>query len=161
MTSLWVGTSRSFIGTARAGVRSCSAPRRGIASASMSTAPAKPKVKAPLSSCPSGTVLAGIQYLKDAPPLVAAEDTDYPAWLWTLLDEGAKVPSAKGAKGERQAAVREKKAAAEARREAERRKGESREERLGREEEELRAQRKRLRKENKDRIREQNFMKTT
>ncbi|CAO3698916.1 hypothetical protein G6F70_008772 [Rhizopus microsporus] len=39
------------------------------------------------SSAPKGTVLKGLQYLKDRPEIVALDDTEYPEWLWDLLDE--------------------------------------------------------------------------
>ncbi|KAI7901547.1 mitochondrial ribosomal protein L37-domain-containing protein [Cokeromyces recurvatus] len=39
------------------------------------------------SSVPKGTVLKGIQYLKDKPDLMALDDSEYPDWLWDLLDE--------------------------------------------------------------------------
>ncbi|CAO3617417.1 unnamed protein product [Mucor hiemalis] len=39
------------------------------------------------SSVPKGTVLKGIQYLKDKQDPVALDDAEYPEWLWDLLDE--------------------------------------------------------------------------
>ncbi|GAN10568.1 conserved hypothetical protein [Mucor ambiguus] len=39
------------------------------------------------SSAPKGTVLKGIQYLKDKQDPVALDDSEYPEWLWDLLDE--------------------------------------------------------------------------
>jgi len=38
-----------------------------------------------VSSCPTDTVLEGLAYLKDQPPVVARPDEEYPAWLWTVL----------------------------------------------------------------------------
>ncbi|GJJ12292.1 hypothetical protein Clacol_006533 [Clathrus columnatus] len=43
------------------------------------------KVAAPISSCSSGTVLKGLAYLKDQPPVVALPDEEYPPWLWTIM----------------------------------------------------------------------------
>jgi large subunit ribosomal protein L54 len=37
------------------------------------------------SSCPAGTVLPGINYLKNQEPVIALQDEEYPPWLWTLL----------------------------------------------------------------------------
>ncbi|KAI8087845.1 mitochondrial ribosomal protein L37-domain-containing protein [Gilbertella persicaria] len=39
------------------------------------------------SAAPKGTVLKGIQYLKDKQDPVALDDAEYPEWLWDLLDE--------------------------------------------------------------------------
>lgn len=48
-------------------------------------AAAKPAA-APLSSCPAGTVLNGLNYFKGKADPVALPDEEYPAWLWTCLD---------------------------------------------------------------------------
>ncbi|KAG1473783.1 hypothetical protein G6F56_000749 [Rhizopus delemar] len=40
-----------------------------------------------VSSAPKGTVLKGIQFLKDKPEPIALDDSEYPEWLWNLLDE--------------------------------------------------------------------------
>ncbi|KAI9277377.1 mitochondrial ribosomal protein L37-domain-containing protein [Sporodiniella umbellata] len=40
-----------------------------------------------VSSAPKGTVLKGIQFLKDKPEPIALDDSEYPGWLWDLLDE--------------------------------------------------------------------------
>lgn len=39
----------------------------------------------PQSSCAPDTVLAGLNYLKNQPPVLARPDEEYPAWLWTIL----------------------------------------------------------------------------
>ncbi|GAA5799165.1 mitochondrial ribosomal protein L37-domain-containing protein [Helicostylum pulchrum] len=39
------------------------------------------------SSVPQGTVLKGLQFLKDGQDPVALDDSEYPEWLWDLLDE--------------------------------------------------------------------------
>ncbi|KAL2911520.1 hypothetical protein HK105_209009 [Polyrhizophydium stewartii] len=39
-----------------------------------------------VSSCKEGTVLKGLNVLKDGKDPVAKADSGYPAWLWTLLD---------------------------------------------------------------------------
>lgn len=38
-----------------------------------------------LSSCTENTILTGLNYLKDQPPVVAMADSEYPDWLWTVL----------------------------------------------------------------------------
>ncbi|KAL2199836.1 mitochondrial ribosomal protein L37-domain-containing protein [Corynascus similis CBS 632.67] len=48
-----------------------------------SSADAKP---APLSSCPEGTVLNGLNYFKGKTDPVALADEAYPAWLWKCLE---------------------------------------------------------------------------
>ncbi|CAE6436105.1 unnamed protein product [Rhizoctonia solani] len=50
-------------------------------------APTSTSSKAPISSCPANTNLTGLAWLKGQPPVLALEDSEYPAWLWTLLDE--------------------------------------------------------------------------
>ncbi|KAK4190490.1 mitochondrial ribosomal protein L37-domain-containing protein [Podospora australis] len=42
----------------------------------------------PVSSCPAGTVLNGLNYFKGKTDPVALPDEEYPAWLWTCLDMG-------------------------------------------------------------------------
>lgn len=42
--------------------------------------------KAPLSSCPAGTVLNGLNYIKGKTDPVALPDEDYPEWLWRCLE---------------------------------------------------------------------------
>ena len=39
----------------------------------------------PKSSCPAGTPLKGLAYLKNSEPPLAKEDHEYPSWLWSLL----------------------------------------------------------------------------
>lgn len=39
------------------------------------------------SAAPKGTVLKGLQFLKDKQDPVALDDSEYPDWLWDLLDE--------------------------------------------------------------------------
>ncbi|KAH8675674.1 mitochondrial ribosomal protein L37-domain-containing protein [Xylariales sp. PMI_506] len=43
-----------------------------------------------LSSCPEGTVLAGLNYLKNKTDPVALADDAYPAWLWDCLSVTVK-----------------------------------------------------------------------
>lgn len=42
-----------------------------------------------VSSCQAGTVLTGLSVIKDQPDPVALPDDQYPAWLWTILDDSA------------------------------------------------------------------------
>lgn len=44
----------------------------------------------PPSSCPPTSVLNGLNYFKNKPEVVAMEDSEYPEWLWGLLDTGKK-----------------------------------------------------------------------
>lgn len=65
--------------------------------------PAKPFLgdeKPPLSSCPPGTVISGLNFLKGQPPVLAMADEDYPAWLWGLLKPKTNdgVPGGEGEK---------------------------------------------------------------
>ncbi|GAA5886397.1 hypothetical protein JCM6882_001626 [Rhodosporidiobolus microsporus] len=58
------------------------------AASSSKPAAAKSAPPPPTSSCPAGTVLKGLNYIKDGQDPVALEDSEYPAWLWTLADDG-------------------------------------------------------------------------
>ena len=51
------------------------------------------------SSVPAGTVLKGLNFMKNKPDPVAMEDNEYPAWLWTVLaksEESGSMDSAEG-----------------------------------------------------------------
>ncbi|GAA5908898.1 hypothetical protein JCM5296_002496 [Sporobolomyces johnsonii] len=61
------------------------APTDNTKPASSSSAPVLPT-----SACPAGTVLKGLNYLKDGTDPVAKEESEYPPWVWTLLNPGAK-----------------------------------------------------------------------
>ncbi|KAL2178745.1 mitochondrial 54S ribosomal protein mL54 [Thermothelomyces heterothallicus CBS 202.75] len=54
-------------------------------------ADAKP---APISSCPEGTVLNGLNYFKGKSDPVALADDAYPAWLWKCLEVQKKTDAA-------------------------------------------------------------------
>lgn len=51
-------------------------------------------------SLPGGTELKGLTYIKGAPALVALEDDEYPAWLWTLLTPKSSAIDGQLAKGD-------------------------------------------------------------
>jgi large subunit ribosomal protein L54 len=46
------------------------------------------------SSCPEGTVLNGLNYIKGGQDPVAKKDEDYPEWLWSCLDVMKKADAA-------------------------------------------------------------------
>ncbi|KAG0344164.1 39S ribosomal protein L37, mitochondrial [Podila humilis] len=48
--------------------------------------PATPKVKRAPSSAPEGTVLKGLNYMKDGKNPLALADEAYPEWLWEIND---------------------------------------------------------------------------
>ncbi|KAI6043331.1 mitochondrial ribosomal protein L37-domain-containing protein [Pisolithus marmoratus] len=54
------------------------------------TSPSLEDLKPPISSCPAGTVLSGLNYLKGQPPILAMPDEDYPTWLWDLTNPKKK-----------------------------------------------------------------------
>ncbi|WWC59499.1 mitochondrial 54S ribosomal protein mL54 [Kwoniella dejecticola CBS 10117] len=60
------------------------------ASSSTSSSPKPKKSSKVASAAPAGTKLTGLSILKDKPDPVALEDDQYPAWLWTLLDDTSK-----------------------------------------------------------------------
>lgn len=51
-----------------------------------------PASAVPESSCPPGTVLKNLSFVKDAADPVALEDDKYPAWVWTLAESARKAP---------------------------------------------------------------------
>lgn len=53
-------------------------------------APAKPDAQ---SVAPAGTVFTGLSIYKDKPDPVAKPDSEYPSWLWDLLEDPAVVSS--------------------------------------------------------------------
>jgi len=99
-----------------------SASNPAQASSSQDVAPAEKKSEAVLSksSCPEGTILTGLNYLKGQGEVVAQADDAYPDWLWKLVGPRQLPNDGPGGKTEKVA----------------------------------------LRKENRQRIREQNFLKT-
>ncbi|KAI9781923.1 MAG: hypothetical protein M1816_002146 [Peltula sp. TS41687] len=51
----------------------------------------KPRARVRKASCvPAGVPLKGISYLKNGSDPIAEEDSEYPSWLWTCLDEPVK-----------------------------------------------------------------------
>lgn len=55
---------------------------------------AKPAAATARSSCPEGTVLNGLNYIKSGQDPVANKDEDYPEWLWSCLDVMKKADAA-------------------------------------------------------------------
>ena len=60
------------------------------------------------SSCPPGTVLKGLNYLKDGQDPVALEDSEYPAWVFALPSN--KAATTKGDKGDPAVELRKQRA---------------------------------------------------
>lgn len=56
---------------------------------SAATAPTAGGSTKVVSSCAAGTVLKGLNVRKTGEDPVALEDSEYPPWLWTLLDKKA------------------------------------------------------------------------
>jgi large subunit ribosomal protein L54 len=52
------------------------------------------------SSVPAGTVLKGLNFMKNKQDPVAMEDHEYPDWLWEVLAEKKEAASSKGADAE-------------------------------------------------------------
>lgn len=50
----------------------------------------KPAAERTPSIAPAGTKLNGLNYLKNKPDVFALEDSEYPDWLWGLLEDGSK-----------------------------------------------------------------------
>lgn len=67
---------------------STSSDNNAAVSASATTAAAAGSSAAKaISSVPAGTRLAGLNYFKNKPEIVAMEDSEYPEWLWGLLED--------------------------------------------------------------------------
>jgi len=62
----------------------------------------KPKLAAelPVSITPAGTALTGINYIKGKPDPVALEESEYPEWLWHVLDGKPLEEGAENADGD-------------------------------------------------------------
>ena len=52
-------------------------------------------------SCPAGTVLTGLNYLKGELPIFAKPDEEYPAWLWDLTKPKVLADDGSGGKAEK------------------------------------------------------------
>ncbi|RHZ65345.1 mitochondrial 54S ribosomal protein mL54 [Aspergillus thermomutatus] len=52
--------------------------------------PVKPAAERTPSIAPAGTKLNGLNYFKNKPDVFALEDSEYPDWLWELLDDSSK-----------------------------------------------------------------------
>lgn len=59
------------------------------------------------SSCPAGTRITGLNYLKDGADPIALEDAEYPAWVWTLLAPDTGKRGVKGVDDELRVAHKE------------------------------------------------------
>ncbi|KAK1921617.1 60s ribosomal protein l37, mitochondrial precursor [Papiliotrema laurentii] len=62
--------------------------RAGFASSSRVAEESTLSKKQTISSCAPGTVLHGLNVLKDSSDPVAKPDEEYPAWLWNLIPTG-------------------------------------------------------------------------
>ncbi|KAL4918809.1 mitochondrial ribosomal protein L37-domain-containing protein [Aspergillus aurantiobrunneus] len=87
-------TIPSAISSATPGVSQPFSSPQGVHVDVNPTEPTK-AAKRPPSSCIAGTTLQGLNYFKNKPELVALEDSEYPEWLWSLLD-GSKKETKKG-----------------------------------------------------------------
>ncbi|KIK56175.1 hypothetical protein GYMLUDRAFT_827251 [Collybiopsis luxurians FD-317 M1] len=62
--------------------RAYSAPSNSPTPTQKSKSKAAPVIT---SSCAPDTIMAGLNYLKNQPPVLALPDEEYPPWLWTIL----------------------------------------------------------------------------
>ncbi|GAA5948356.1 hypothetical protein JCM3765_001384 [Sporobolomyces pararoseus] len=85
---------RSFVSTSSILAKASPSPVSPTPAASAEPTPSTSS----LSSCPEGTVLKGLNYLKDESPILSKPDTEYPEWLWTLAsspEDGGVVKKSK------------------------------------------------------------------
>ncbi|SCV69586.1 BQ2448_2606 [Microbotryum intermedium] len=84
-------SSQSFVQAPASGegakpeVTASATPTPAAASGSGSGSGSGSATSGSLSSCPAGTVLPGLNFLKTGSDPIAKEDSEYPSWLWTLL----------------------------------------------------------------------------
>ncbi|CAK7220265.1 hypothetical protein SBRCBS47491_004129 [Sporothrix bragantina] len=62
------------------------APKEAPSQDAAAASPEADAAPAAISSCPEGTVLQGLNYIKGKTDPVALRDEEYPAWLWDCLD---------------------------------------------------------------------------
>ncbi|KDQ50093.1 hypothetical protein JAAARDRAFT_200257 [Jaapia argillacea MUCL 33604] len=78
---------------------------RGLASNVLASPAKSPKAKdvepESLSSCTPNTLMPGLNWLKDQPPVLALPDSEYPPWLWTLLQKKVLPDDGPGGKAEK------------------------------------------------------------
>ena len=80
-------TIPSAVSSATPGVSQPLSTPEGVHTDAHPAEPTKPTPSKVLSSCPAGTKLNGLNYFKNKPDVVALEDSEYPEWLWGLLEE--------------------------------------------------------------------------
>ncbi|KAJ5594430.1 uncharacterized protein N7459_000638 [Penicillium hispanicum] len=83
-------TTPSAISSATPGISQPFTTPEGVHTDVQSAAPSKPAVERPLSSCPVGTKMSGLNYFKNKPDVFAKEDEEYPDWLWDMLGDASK-----------------------------------------------------------------------
>ncbi|KAJ5624297.1 hypothetical protein N7510_000606 [Penicillium lagena] len=83
-------TTPSAISSATPGISQPLSTPEGVHTNAHPEKPAKPAVQRPPSSCPAGTKMNGLNYFKNKPDVFAKEDSEYPDWLWDLLDDSGK-----------------------------------------------------------------------
>ncbi|KAG2413855.1 hypothetical protein HFD88_003044 [Aspergillus terreus] len=88
-------TVPSAVSSATPGVSQPLSTPEGVHTDANPAKPTKP-VERPPSACPAGTKLQGLNYFKNKPDLVALEDSEYPEWLWSLLDDAKKQAKSEG-----------------------------------------------------------------
>ncbi|KAI0164747.1 mitochondrial ribosomal protein L37-domain-containing protein [Xylariaceae sp. FL1272] len=86
-------TPRSFTLPIRRTISSTTPVQEPAAAASSTTTSTTPPAaeSTPISSCPEGTILKGLNYFKNKVDPVALADDAYPPWLWKCLDVQKKV----------------------------------------------------------------------
>jgi large subunit ribosomal protein L54 len=93
-------TSRAAAFSTSLLLRNTAAPAAAAAAATPALDPLIPTPaaddKPPLSSCPAGTLLNGLNYIKGKNDPVALSDEEYPAWLWGCLEVKKKEGNADG-----------------------------------------------------------------
>lgn len=70
-------------------------PAQGVADLPNPSETGKQAVKVQ-SSVPAGTVLKGLNFMKNKQDPVAMEDSEYPPWLWTVLNQRGDVANSAG-----------------------------------------------------------------
>ncbi|OJJ48208.1 hypothetical protein ASPZODRAFT_165122 [Penicilliopsis zonata CBS 506.65] len=83
-------TIPSAIATPGASQQPPSSTPEGVSASGIPAEEVPAAVERPVSICPAGTKLNGLNYFKNKPDVLALEDSEYPEWLWELLDDASK-----------------------------------------------------------------------
>ncbi|KAJ5153012.1 uncharacterized protein N7482_009490 [Penicillium canariense] len=83
-------TTPSAVSSATPGVSQPLSTPEGVHTDAQPSTPIKAAIERSPSSCAAGTKMNGLNYFKNKPEIIAKEDSEYPDWLWGLLEDAGK-----------------------------------------------------------------------